>query len=96
MELIKTTLSLMFLTMMLGLATQYKHLMLTLMCIEAMMLTLFMMLTMFTTTTLATTQTPMPIILLTISVCGTSIGLSLVVTTTRMHGNDFLKNLNLL
>nr|YP_010963353.1 NADH dehydrogenase subunit 4L [Epicrates crassus]WNK74786.1 NADH dehydrogenase subunit 4L [Epicrates crassus] len=96
MELIKITLSAIFFTIMLGLATQYKHLMLTLMCIEAMMLTLFMLLVMFTTTTLTMTQTPMPIILLTISVCGASIGLSLVVTTTRMHGSDFLKNLSLL
>jgi len=96
MELIKTTLSLIFLTIMPGLATQYKHLILTLMCIEAIILTLFIILTIFTATTLATTQTPIPIILLTISVCGASIGLSLVVTTTRIHGNDFLKNLNLL
>nr|QGX04757.1 NADH dehydrogenase subunit 4L [Eryx tataricus]QJS52081.1 NADH dehydrogenase subunit 4L [Eryx tataricus] len=96
MDLIKMTLSMIFLMTMLGLTTQYKHLMLSLMCIEAMMLTLFMMLTMFTTITLTITQTPMPIILLMVSVCGASVGLGLVVTTTRMHGSDFLKNLNLL
>nr|ACR55955.1 NADH dehydrogenase subunit 4L [Rhinophis philippinus] len=96
MELIKTTLSLIFIIIMLGLSTQHKHLMMALMCIEAMMLTLFMMLIIYNTIMLTPSQTPMPIILLTISVCGASLGLSLVVATTRTHGNDFLKNLNLL
>nr|YP_313741.1 NADH dehydrogenase subunit 4L [Xenopeltis unicolor]BAE20048.1 NADH dehydrogenase subunit 4L [Xenopeltis unicolor] len=96
MELTKIALSTVFFIIMLGLSTQHKHLMLALMCIEAMMLTLFMMLIIYTMTTLAVSHTPMPIILLTISVCGASVGLSLVVATTRTHGSDFLKNLNLL
>nr|YP_010891598.1 NADH dehydrogenase subunit 4L [Lachesis muta]WJM74503.1 NADH dehydrogenase subunit 4L [Lachesis muta] len=96
MELIKMTLAVAFMTAILSFSTQHKHLMLALMCIEMMMLLLFTLLVMYTTTSSALSQTPMPIILLTISVCGAAVGLSLVVAITRTHGSDFLKNLNLL
>nr|YP_010703019.1 NADH dehydrogenase subunit 4L [Coluber constrictor]WCO10298.1 NADH dehydrogenase subunit 4L [Coluber constrictor]WCO10311.1 NADH dehydrogenase subunit 4L [Coluber constrictor]WCO10324.1 NADH dehydrogenase subunit 4L [Coluber constrictor]WCO10337.1 NADH dehydrogenase subunit 4L [Coluber constrictor]WCO10363.1 NADH dehydrogenase subunit 4L [Coluber constrictor] len=96
MELIKTTLYMTFMITIIALSLQHKHLMMALMCVETMMLIMFTMLVMFTSTSLTMSQIPMPIILLTISVCGAAVGLSLVVAITRTHGNDFLKNLNLL
>nr|QKY64012.1 NADH dehydrogenase subunit 4L [Hypsiglena jani jani] len=96
MEMTKTALYTAFMITILSLSTQHKHLMLALMCVESMMLIMFTMLVLFTSTSLALSQIPMPTILLTISVCGAAIGLSLVVATTRTHGSDFLKNLSLL
>nr|QIT03941.1 NADH dehydrogenase subunit 4L [Micrurus surinamensis] len=96
MEMIKTALYLAFMISLLSFSLQNKHLMLALMCMETMMLLLFTMLVIFTSSSLTLSQIPMSTILLTISVCGAAVGLSLVVTTTRMRGNDFLKNLSLL
>nr|YP_004733102.1 NADH dehydrogenase subunit 4L [Nerodia sipedon]AEH59658.1 NADH dehydrogenase subunit 4L [Nerodia sipedon] len=96
MELTKTTLCLAFTITIMSLSTQQKHLMLALMCVETMMLIMFTMLVMFTSASMTISQMPMPTILLTISVCGAAVGLSLVVAITRTHGNDFLKNLSLL
>nr|YP_003541007.1 NADH dehydrogenase subunit 4L [Hypsiglena torquata]ACD77470.1 NADH dehydrogenase subunit 4L [Hypsiglena torquata] len=96
MELTKTALYTAFMITIMSLSMQHKHLMLALMCVESMMLILFTMLVLFTSTSMALSQIPMPTILLTISVCGAAIGLSLVVATTRTHGSDFLKNLSLL
>nr|YP_009048549.1 NADH dehydrogenase subunit 4L [Lycodon rufozonatus]AGT79922.1 NADH dehydrogenase subunit 4L [Lycodon rufozonatus]AHV78289.1 NADH dehydrogenase subunit 4L [Lycodon rufozonatus] len=96
MELMKTTLYTAFMITIITLSLQQKHLMLALMCVETMMLIVFTMLVMFNSNSLTVSQTPMPIILLTISVCGAAVGLSLVVAITRTHGSDFLKNLNLL
>nr|YP_010043934.1 NADH dehydrogenase subunit 4L [Sinomicrurus macclellandi]QPF22090.1 NADH dehydrogenase subunit 4L [Sinomicrurus macclellandi] len=96
MELTKITLYLTFLIALTSLSLQNKHLMLALMCLETMTLLLFTMLVVFTSSSLTLSQIPMPTILLTISVCGAAVGLSLVVAITRTHGSDFLKNLNLL
>nr|YP_009732557.1 NADH dehydrogenase subunit 4L [Lycodon ruhstrati]AHV78301.1 NADH dehydrogenase subunit 4L [Lycodon ruhstrati]QHS71276.1 NADH dehydrogenase subunit 4L [Lycodon ruhstrati] len=96
MELMKMTMYATFMITIITLSLQQKHLMLALMCVETMMLIVFTMLVTFNSASLATTQTPMPIILLTISVCGAAVGLSLVVAITRTHGSDFLKNLSLL
>nr|YP_002290839.1 NADH dehydrogenase subunit 4L [Ophiophagus hannah]ACF94344.1 NADH dehydrogenase subunit 4L [Ophiophagus hannah] len=96
MELTKITLYLTFMIALTSFSMQNKHLMLALMCMETMMILLFTMLVIFTSSSLTMSQIPMPIILLTISVCGAAVGLSLVVAITRTRGNDFLKNLNLL
>nr|QLI49140.1 NADH dehydrogenase subunit 4L [Natrix natrix] len=96
MELTKITLYTAFTITIISLSTQQKHLMLALMCVETMMLIMFTMLVVFTSTSMAQSQIPMSIILLTISVCGAAVGLSLVVAITRTHGSDFLNNLNLL
>uniref|UniRef100_A0A2D4J0V5 NADH-ubiquinone oxidoreductase chain 4L n=1 Tax=Micrurus lemniscatus lemniscatus TaxID=129467 RepID=A0A2D4J0V5_MICLE len=94
--IIKTALYLAFIISLTSLSLQNKHLMLALMCVETIILLLFTMLVIFTSSSLALSQIPIPTILLTISVCGAAVGLSLVVATTRMCGSDFLKNLNLL
>nr|BBH15647.1 NADH dehydrogenase subunit 4L [Naja kaouthia] len=96
MELMKIALYTAFMITLASLSLQNKHLMLALMCLETMMLLLFTMLVIFTSSSLVLSQMPMPTILLTISVCGAAVGLSLVVAITRTRGNDFLKNLNLL
>nr|YP_009747598.1 NADH dehydrogenase subunit 4L [Hydrophis cyanocinctus]YP_010481311.1 NADH dehydrogenase subunit 4L [Hydrophis melanocephalus]QHD48189.1 NADH dehydrogenase subunit 4L [Hydrophis melanocephalus]QII89277.1 NADH dehydrogenase subunit 4L [Hydrophis cyanocinctus]BDB03931.1 NADH dehydrogenase subunit 4L [Hydrophis melanocephalus] len=96
MEFTKIMLYTAFTVTLVTLSTQNKHLMLALMCVETMMLLLFVMQVIYTSSSLTLSQTPMPIILLTMSVCGAAVGLSLVVATTRTRGNDFLNNLNLL
>nr|YP_009254176.1 NADH dehydrogenase subunit 4L [Rhabdophis tigrinus]ANC62862.1 NADH dehydrogenase subunit 4L [Rhabdophis tigrinus] len=96
MELTKTILFMAFTITIMSLSTQQKHLMLALMCVETMMLILFTMMVVFTSTLLTLSQIPMSTILLTVSVCGAAVGLSLVVAITRTHGSDFLKNLSLL
>uniref|UniRef100_A0A8C6VND5 NADH-ubiquinone oxidoreductase chain 4L n=1 Tax=Naja naja TaxID=35670 RepID=A0A8C6VND5_NAJNA len=96
MELIKITLYTAFIVALTSLSLQNKHLMLALMCVETIILLLFTILVIFTSSSLALSQIPIPIILLTISVCGAAVGLSLVVAIIQTWGNDFLKNLNLL
>uniref|UniRef100_A0A8C5SW91 NADH-ubiquinone oxidoreductase chain 4L n=1 Tax=Laticauda laticaudata TaxID=8630 RepID=A0A8C5SW91_LATLA len=96
MELTKTTLCSAFIITLAGLSIQNKHLILALICLETIMLILFTIIVIFNSSTLALSQTPMPIILITLSVCGAAVGLSLVVAITRTRGSDFLNNLNLL
>nr|CAL37029.1 NADH dehydrogenase subunit 4L [Anilios australis] len=85
-----------FLLSALSLSMQQKHFMYALLCIEAMVLSLFLMMSIYTTNLLNTTGFPMPIILLTLAACEASVGLSLMVSTIRTNGNDLLSNLNLL
>nr|ATN41108.1 NADH dehydrogenase subunit 4L [Podocnemis expansa]DBA36337.1 TPA_inf: NADH dehydrogenase subunit 4L [Podocnemis expansa] len=85
-----------FIISLVGFAFHRKHLIATLLCLESMTLTMF--------TSLATwplqLQTPSltlpPILVLTLSACDTSTGLSLMVASSRTHGLDSLKTLNLL
>nr|WNH21122.1 NADH dehydrogenase subunit 4L [Foa brachygramma] len=88
--------SIAFLTGLLGLAFNRVHLLSALLCLEAMMLSLFLGLSLWTLQTSATTLSATPILLLTLSVCEASAGLALLVATTRTHGSDRLQNLNLL
>nr|AZZ71328.1 NADH dehydrogenase subunit 4L [Holbrookia lacerata]AZZ71341.1 NADH dehydrogenase subunit 4L [Holbrookia lacerata] len=80
----------------LGLSMHRTHLVSALLCIEGMMLALFISFTMLFSTTQLSTLAPAPIILLAFSACEASTGLALLVATSRTHGNDHLKNLNLL
>nr|AZZ71506.1 NADH dehydrogenase subunit 4L [Holbrookia lacerata]AZZ71519.1 NADH dehydrogenase subunit 4L [Holbrookia lacerata] len=79
-----------------GLSMHRTHLVSALLCIEGMMLALFISFTMFFSTTQMSTLAPAPIVLLAFSACEASTGLALLVATSRTHGNDHLKNLNLL
>nr|QWX20942.1 NADH dehydrogenase subunit 4L [Apogonichthyoides taeniatus] len=85
-----------FLTGLLGLAFNRIHLLSTLLCLEAMMLSLFVGLSLWTLQLNSTTFAAAPIILLALSVCEASTGLALLVATARTHGSDQLLNLNLL
>nr|QWE49837.1 NADH dehydrogenase subunit 4L [Taeniamia macroptera] len=85
-----------FLTGLFGLAFNRIHLLSALLCLEAMMLSLFLGLSLWMLQLSTTTFAATPILLLALSVCEASAGLALLVATTRTHGSDRLQNLNLL
>nr|YP_010956427.1 NADH dehydrogenase subunit 4L [Astrapogon stellatus]WMY89520.1 NADH dehydrogenase subunit 4L [Astrapogon stellatus] len=85
-----------FITGLFGLAFNRTHLLSALLCLEAMMLSLFLGLSLWTLQLNSSIFATAPIILLTLSVCEASAGLALLVATTRTHGSDRLQNLNLL
>nr|YP_005088768.1 NADH dehydrogenase subunit 4L [Escualosa thoracata]BAL43825.1 NADH dehydrogenase subunit 4L [Escualosa thoracata] len=79
-----------------GLAFHRTHLLSALLCLEAMMLSLFMALALWTLQTEASGFSLAPILLLAFSACEASAGLALLVATARTHGTDHLQSLNLL
>nr|WNH20290.1 NADH dehydrogenase subunit 4L [Brachysomophis crocodilinus] len=79
-----------------GLAFHRKHLLSALLCLEAMMLSLYMATAMWSFQTGSTIFSSAPMMLLAFSACEASAGLALLVATSRTHGTDLLKNLNLL
>nr|WNH23988.1 NADH dehydrogenase subunit 4L [Apogon quadrisquamatus] len=85
-----------FLTGLFGLAFNRTHLLSALLCLEAMMLSLFLGLSLWTLQLSTPIASTAPILLLTLSVCEASAGLALLVATTRTHGTDRLQSLNLL
>nr|WNH21213.1 NADH dehydrogenase subunit 4L [Echidna unicolor] len=79
-----------------GLAFHRKHLLSALLCLEAMMLCLFVALSLWSTQTNSSTFSSTPMMLLAFSACEAGAGLALLVATSRTHGTDHLKALNLL
>nr|QCT81380.1 NADH dehydrogenase subunit 4L [Urosaurus nigricaudus]QCT81406.1 NADH dehydrogenase subunit 4L [Urosaurus nigricaudus]QCT81432.1 NADH dehydrogenase subunit 4L [Urosaurus nigricaudus]QCT81445.1 NADH dehydrogenase subunit 4L [Urosaurus nigricaudus]QCT81458.1 NADH dehydrogenase subunit 4L [Urosaurus nigricaudus] len=90
------TLNSTFALSIMGFSMHRTHLVSALLCIEGMMLVLFTTITMFFSAINLPTMSPAPIMLLAFSACEASTGLALLVATSRTHGNDHLKNLNLL
>nr|YP_001648782.1 NADH dehydrogenase subunit 4L [Hynobius quelpaertensis]ABM45928.1 NADH dehydrogenase subunit 4L [Hynobius quelpaertensis]ADG22958.1 NADH dehydrogenase subunit 4L [Hynobius quelpaertensis] len=85
-----------FLLSVMGLAFHRIHLLSALLCLEGMMLALFVALSFWSTQFEIMSYFSLPMYMLTFSACEASTGLALMVATTRTHGNDHLKNLNLL
>nr|YP_010937932.1 NADH dehydrogenase subunit 4L [Odorrana nasuta]WKY31459.1 NADH dehydrogenase subunit 4L [Odorrana nasuta] len=85
----------MFSTVLAGLSFHRMHLLSALLCLEGMMLVIFIGLTLWPNE-LTSTPFVAPLVMLTMSACEAGLGLSLMVATARSHGNDNLKNLNLL
>nr|YP_010614658.1 NADH dehydrogenase subunit 4L [Dysalotus oligoscolus]WAS35233.1 NADH dehydrogenase subunit 4L [Dysalotus oligoscolus] len=79
-----------------GLAFHRTHLLSALLCLEAMMLSLFIALSIWTLQLDSTGFSASPMLLLAFSACEASAGLALLVATSRTHGSDRLQNLNLL
>nr|ACH99451.1 NADH dehydrogenase subunit 4L [Dibamus novaeguineae] len=79
-----------------GLSFHRTHLVSALLCIEGMMLAIFMTLTINLSNTQITSLAMAPILLLAFSACEASMGLGLLVATSRTHGSDHMQNLNLL
>nr|WNH20992.1 NADH dehydrogenase subunit 4L [Ariomma brevimanus] len=79
-----------------GLAFNRTHLLSALLCLEAMMLSLFIGLSVWTLQLESTNFSVAPLLMLAFSACEASTGLALLVATSRTHGNDHLKSLNLL
>nr|YP_009910853.1 NADH dehydrogenase subunit 4L [Darevskia derjugini]QDP70082.1 NADH dehydrogenase subunit 4L [Darevskia derjugini] len=85
-----------FLLGLLGLSLHRTHLMSILICIEGMMLIIYLMMAMLISTTNTPTTAILPLLLLALSACEASSGLALLVATSRTHGTDHMKILNLL
>nr|YP_010598572.1 NADH dehydrogenase subunit 4L [Cynops orientalis]ACJ43578.1 NADH dehydrogenase subunit 4L [Cynops orientalis]ASF62323.1 NADH dehydrogenase subunit 4L [Cynops orientalis]WAK99399.1 NADH dehydrogenase subunit 4L [Cynops orientalis] len=79
-----------------GLMLHRTHFLSALLCLEGMMLIMFIAVTTWTTQMNTGHHFLIPMLLLTMSACEASTGLALMVATTRTHGTDHLKNLNLL
>nr|WNH24052.1 NADH dehydrogenase subunit 4L [Trichiurus lepturus]WNH37868.1 NADH dehydrogenase subunit 4L [Trichiurus lepturus]WNH37881.1 NADH dehydrogenase subunit 4L [Trichiurus lepturus] len=79
-----------------GLAFHRAHLLSALLCLEAMMLSLFLALSIWSLQLGSTSFSAAPMLLLAFSACEASTGLALLVATSRTHGSDRLKSLNLL
>nr|BAK23142.1 NADH dehydrogenase subunit 4L [Luciosoma setigerum] len=85
-----------FLLGLMGLTFHRTHLLSALLCLEGMMLSLFIALALWTLQLESTGSSLTPVLLLAFSACEAGVGLALLVATTRTHGSDNLKNLNLL
>nr|BCD58498.1 NADH dehydrogenase subunit 4L [Hynobius dunni] len=85
-----------FLLSVMGLAFHRIHLLSALLCLEGMMLALFIALSFWSTQFEMMSYFSLPMFMLTFSACEASTGLALMVATSRTHGSDHLKNLNLL
>nr|YP_009685798.1 NADH dehydrogenase subunit 4L [Nimbapanchax petersi]QDU91839.1 NADH dehydrogenase subunit 4L [Nimbapanchax petersi] len=79
-----------------GLTFHRTHLISALLCLEGMMLSLFMALSLWTLQLNSTSFSCSPLFLLAFSACEASVGLALLVATSRTHGSDRLASLNLL
>nr|QUO98667.1 NADH dehydrogenase subunit 4L [Oryzias minutillus] len=72
------------------------HLLSALLCLEAMMLTLFISLSVWALVYMSTLFNACPMILLALSACEAAAGLALMVATARANGTTRLKSLRLL
>nr|WMY90495.1 NADH dehydrogenase subunit 4L [Acanthemblemaria sp. AC-2023] len=85
-----------FMVSLAGMAFNRKHLLSALLCLEAMMLSLYMALSLWTLGLDSPVMAMTPMILLTFAACEASVGLALLAATSRTHGYDRLRNLSLL
>nr|YP_008593187.1 NADH dehydrogenase subunit 4L [Johnius belangerii]AGU46542.1 NADH dehydrogenase subunit 4L [Johnius belangerii]QBI38016.1 NADH dehydrogenase subunit 4L [Johnius sp. n. BL-2019] len=79
-----------------GLAFYRTHLLSALLCLEAMMLSLFIALSLWMLQLDSASLSSASMLLLAFSACEASVGLALLVATSRTHGSDRLQSLNLL
>nr|YP_009685928.1 NADH dehydrogenase subunit 4L [Nothobranchius kafuensis]QDW10626.1 NADH dehydrogenase subunit 4L [Nothobranchius kafuensis] len=88
--------SLMFTLGLLGLTFRRTHLLSALLCLEGMMLAIFISFSLWVLQMNSENFSSPPLLLLTFSACEASVGLALLVATTRTHGSDRINTLNLL
>nr|YP_009910866.1 NADH dehydrogenase subunit 4L [Darevskia caucasica]QDP70095.1 NADH dehydrogenase subunit 4L [Darevskia caucasica] len=96
MSTILFLLNISFLLGLLGLSLHRTHLMSILICIEGMMLIIYLVMAVLISSTNSPTIAILPLLLLALSACEASSGLALLVATSRTHGTDHMKTLNLL
>nr|WNH20251.1 NADH dehydrogenase subunit 4L [Uropterygius fuscoguttatus] len=96
MTLLHYSFTLAFMLGLSGLAFHRKHLLSALLCLEAMMLSLYVAMALWSIQTNSSAFTSAPMMLLAFSACEASAGLALLVAASRTHGTDHLKALNLL
>nr|YP_009318304.1 NADH dehydrogenase subunit 4L [Lunella granulata]AOZ71785.1 NADH dehydrogenase subunit 4L [Lunella granulata] len=76
----------------LTLSLQYKHLLSALLSLEAMTLSLFLLL--MTVSANFNFEASMSLILITMGACEASLGLAVLVSLIRTHGNDYVSSFN--
>nr|QDX07561.1 NADH dehydrogenase subunit 4L [Callopanchax monroviae] len=86
----------MFLLGLTGLTFHRTHLLSALLCLEGMMLSLYMALSLWSLQYNSANFFAGPLLLLAFSACEASVGLALLVATSRTHGSDRLRSLSLL
>nr|YP_008082916.1 NADH dehydrogenase subunit 4L [Psenopsis anomala]AGM48305.1 NADH dehydrogenase subunit 4L [Psenopsis anomala]BAX03872.1 NADH dehydrogenase subunit 4L [Psenopsis anomala]BBU26197.1 NADH dehydrogenase subunit 4L [Psenopsis anomala] len=96
MSAIHLALSMSFVMGATGLVFNRTHLLSALLCLEAMMLSLYLLLAVWSLQTDSANFSAAPMFLLAFSACEASTGLALMVALTRTHGCDHVKNFNLL
>nr|YP_001650731.1 NADH dehydrogenase subunit 4L [Eurypegasus draconis]BAF74946.1 NADH dehydrogenase subunit 4L [Eurypegasus draconis] len=79
-----------------GLTFHRTHLLSALLCLEGMMLSLLIALALWSLELDSAGPMASPMILLAFSACEAGAGLALLIATSRTHGGDQMKNLNLL
>nr|WNH38024.1 NADH dehydrogenase subunit 4L [Lythrypnus sp. AC-2023] len=79
-----------------GVSLNRLHLLSALLCLEAMMLSLFMALAFWALELMSGNLSTAPLLLLAFSACEASAGLSILVATSRTHGTDRMTNLSIL
>nr|AAY62415.1 NADH dehydrogenase subunit 4L [Testudo graeca] len=85
-----------FIVSIMGLSLHRTHLVLTLLCLEGMMLSLFISLSVWPIQLQVSSFMLVPMLALSFSACEAGMGLSLLVASSRTHGSNYLQNLNLL
>nr|UWT52304.1 NADH dehydrogenase subunit 4L [Neomphalidae sp. Hatoma] len=75
---------------LLALCLQYKHLLSCLLSLEAMTLTLFIF--MLGSISLSNPESYMVLMFITLAACEASLGLAILVSLIRTHGNDYVYN----
>nr|YP_010451223.1 NADH dehydrogenase subunit 4L [Hippocampus bargibanti]UTV01004.1 NADH dehydrogenase subunit 4L [Hippocampus bargibanti] len=85
-----------FLLGLMGLTFHRKHLLSALLCLEGMMLSLYMALSLWMLQLNSINLSLTPMMMLAFSACEASVGLALLVATSRTHGTDRMQALNIL
>nr|ARI50091.1 NADH dehydrogenase subunit 4L [Cittarium pica] len=75
------------------LCLQYKHLLSVLLSLEAMTLNLFLLL--MSVSAIFNFEGQMCLILITLGACEASLGLAILVSLIRTHGNDYVSSFNM-
>nr|AGN71174.1 NADH dehydrogenase subunit 4L [Eleutherodactylus atkinsi] len=83
-----------FFLALLGLSFHRTHFLSALLCLEAMMLSIFIGLSQWTLKMGLLSPMIFPLIMLTMSACEAGLGLALMTATSRSHGSDKLNSLN--
>nr|YP_009388958.1 NADH dehydrogenase subunit 4L [Gonatodes albogularis]BAX77892.1 NADH dehydrogenase subunit 4L [Gonatodes albogularis] len=88
--------SIMFTLGLTGLMLNRHHLVSALLCLESLSLAIFLSLGLNAQLHQVSTYMMQPIVLLALAACEASMGLALLVASSRTYASDHLKNLNLL
>nr|YP_009424524.1 NADH dehydrogenase subunit 4L [Hippocampus sindonis]ASU92670.1 NADH dehydrogenase subunit 4L [Hippocampus sindonis] len=88
--------SMTFILGLMGLTFHRSHLLSALLCLEGMMLSLYVALSLWTLQLNSVNLSPTPMLMIAFSACEASVGLALLVATSRTHGSDRLQTLSIL